>query len=80
MRYNQDALRGEFSYAKHLHSCLRNVDSFLLESEGRQVFILMVFKLLLRVMRCLCDKQENPLCLKQWEQYRSSKGYLDIYN
>jgi hypothetical protein len=72
-------LSNEFSLVRHIYSCLKNIDSFLVDAENRQIFTLTLFKLLLRLVRFLCDKKTNHYSLKNWLDYITSPAYSDLY-
>lgn len=64
---------------KHLFSCIRNVDSVLIESNDKDRLVLVLFKLLLKVMRLVSDKKTNHFSLPHWEEMTSSKPYKELY-
>jgi hypothetical protein len=35
VKHNSDILFNEFSFVRHIYSCLRNIDSFLVDAENR---------------------------------------------
>lgn len=43
------------------------------------MLVLTLFKLLLKKMRLLCDKNQNYLNLDSWEEYKQCKLYQQLY-
>ena len=58
---------------------IQNIDSLHCEDNNKDMFLLVLFKLLLKNMRMLCDKNKNHLCLAHWEEYQQCKLYQQIY-
>jgi hypothetical protein len=44
------------------------------------MFMLGLFKLLLKLMRLLCDKNQNYLHLNNWEEYQQCKLHQQLYS
>jgi hypothetical protein len=55
------------------------VDSVLIEDEEKEKFVLLLFKLLLKVMRLVSDKKTNHFKLAHWEEMISSKVFKELY-
>lgn len=69
----------ELTLCKHIFSCIRNVDSVLIENTVKDRLVLVLFKLLLKVMRLVSDKKTNHFKLAFWEEMTSSKAYKELY-
>lgn len=70
-----ELLYNEFLLVRHLYSCIKNIDSFLLRKEVKYQMLLVFFKLLLKLIHFLCDKKQNNFNLKYWTELLASKSY-----
>lgn len=59
IRKNHEVYINSFEYAKLLYSCINNLDSFLIYNDNRQMFVLTLFKYLLKEMKHLCNPKMN---------------------
>lgn len=50
-----------------------------MEEEQSRVLMLTLFKLLLKIVRLLCDKGENHFKLSNWEEYQQCKLHQELY-
>lgn len=59
---------------------IQNVDCLHLDENTKGSLALVLFKLLLKTMRHLCDKGQNHLDLPDWEEYQQCKLYQQLYS
>ena len=66
MMLNHEKITLEFEFVHHNYFLIQNIDSLFCDEETRNLLLLTLFKLLLKVMRLLCDKNQNLLNLNSW--------------
>lgn len=64
----------------HYYNLIQNIDSLHLDENNKGMLLLTLFKLLLKKMRLLCDKNQNYLNLNNWEEYKQCKLYQQLYS
>lgn len=58
---NQETLQTELEFVHHFYWLIKNSESLELEEHNCGMLVLTLFKLLLKIMRLLCDKNVNYL-------------------
>lgn len=61
-----------------LHYMIVNTESFILKSTSKQVFMLAVYKHLLKSNKLLYNKKQNNFMLKSWDAYKTCKSYQNL--
>jgi hypothetical protein len=79
MILNHEAISLEFEFVQHYYHLIQNIGSLQCEENNRNILTLVLFKLLLKVMRGLCDKNQNLLDLSSWHEYQQCKLYQQLY-
>ena len=51
---------------QHYYNLIQNIESLHCEDSNKSILLLALFKLLLKLMRLLCDKNKNYLDLANW--------------
>jgi hypothetical protein len=64
----------------HFYYTIQNIESFHLEENTKSMFMLTLFKLLLKILRLLCDKSNNHFQLSNWEEYQHCKLHQEFYS
>jgi hypothetical protein len=78
MVLNAELLTYELNYVHHYYYAVQNIDSFHLESPTKEMYSLVLFKLLLKVLRQLSDRERNVFQLEQWNEYRLCKLHQEM--
>ncbi len=62
-----------------LYYMVVNIESFILDEKGKEVFMLTIYKHLLKSIKLLEGKKTNNFNLKSWDSFKSSKNYQNMH-
>lgn len=70
----------EFDFVQHYYFLIHNANSLNVEDTNRKMLLLVLFKLLLKQLRLLCDRSQNNFNLSDWDEFKDSKAYQQLYS
>jgi len=76
---NNELLICQLHYCRFLYYMVRNIGCFLIERKQAQKLGLIIFTHLLKLIKLIVDQNVNCLKLKDWENFKNSKKYLNTF-